>query len=762
MAIFLNGYQVELSSPTFTASVLDVPDPAEMRRFRAAHDKDWFLYWRDGKAYALPRVAAPSTCIGEERQLETTNHDHLHILTARLNDVLPAKFPWYEAFRKRPYSFLGQKDEIVALVTRTWNGLSPLVKEFEIRPRFELDPRLVEIHKDETVIGLFMKVAFHWSILAPVNQLRDAGLDLAGLHVVHRNPGQCERRLVGTIAEVGGNEVLLSEAYEDLRSIPVQQVWLEGSRASFARCLRHLLGSRYEEFEAQWAVQEGNFLLGPALDSLLRKMEDLLRKASPIVLTEDLEARVTGRLEVTNREDYQAVTVSPPVEYCFDAAKAKRHEIPWAGLVQYGPFSRDTFSKRTPRLLVVCPDQAVGKVSQFLKSFRDGIQSLADSRYRKGFSGTFGLVNPEFVTCPVPLLGTSDTQLADLYRRTIETHLAGSRDPYDAALVAILDNHGRLPDALNPYIYSKATLLLNGIPAQEIRFSTLTARHESLQWTMQNLAIAVYAKMGGIPWTVAHDLTVDDELVVGMGVAELSGSRFEARQRFVGITTVFRGDGNYLLSNISRVSSYDEYPELLQRSTVEVLNELKQRNGWRDGDTVRVVFHIHKPLKKVETAQIVERCVREVGCKQNIEFAFLTVSHDHPFKVLNTSQAGKATRNGVKGRFAPDRGTITQLGRYTRLLSTNGPNQIKRATTPLPTPVLIHLHRESSYRDLQYLTEQALKFTSLTWRSTQPAYTPVTIYYSELIAALLARLQVVPDWSPSVLNTKLRFSRWFL
>jgi hypothetical protein len=268
--------------------------------------------------------------------------------------------------------------------------------------------------------------------------------------------------------------------------------------------------------------------------------------------------------------------------------------------------------------------------------------------------------------------------------------------------------------------------------------------------------------MGGIPWTVAHDLAVDDELVIGMGLAELSGSRFDARQRFVGITTVFRGDGNYLLSNISRAAKYEEYPNLLQDTTVEVLTELKQRNGWRDGDTVRVVFHIHKPLKRIETAQIVERCVRGVGSKQNIEFAFLTVSHDHPFKVLNTAQLGKSTKNGVKGQYAPERGTFTQLGRYTRLLSTNGPNQIKRVTSPLPAPILIHLHRESSYRDLQYLTEQALKFTSLTWRSTQPAYTPVTIYYSELIAGLLARLQVVPEWSPSVLNTKLRFSRWFL
>ena len=112
--------------------------------------------------------------------------------------------------------------------------------------------------------------------------------------------------------------------------------------------------------------------------------------------------------------------------------------------------------------------------------------------------------------------------------------------------------------------------------------------------------------------------------------------------------------------------------------------------------------------------------------------------------------------------FTPERGLMAQLGRYTRLLCTNGPNLIKRPTSPLPSPILVHLHKESTYRDLPYLTDQVLKFTALSWRSTLPAERPVTIYYSELIAGLLARLQSIPGWSPVVLNTKLRTSKWFL
>ena len=87
---------------------------------------------------------------------------------------------------------------------------------------------------------------------------------------------------------------------------------------------------------------------------------------------------------------------------------------------------------------------------------------------------------------------------------------------------------------------------------------------------------------------------------------------------------------------------------------------------------------------------------------------------------------------------------------------------VARANSPLPKPLLINLHQDSTFFDLDYLAEQVLKFTALSWRSTLPVGTPVTIYYSERIAELLARLRQVPDWSPTALSVKLRWSRWFL
>lgn len=219
-----------------------------------------------------------------------------------------------------------------------------------------------------------------------------------------------------------------------------------------------------------------------------------------------------------------------------------------------------------------------------------------------------------------------------------------------------------------------------------------------------------------------------------------------------------------LLGHLSRECEYESYPQMLEENTVRVLEELRERNGWRDGDTVRIVFHAHKPLKRVEISKIVQSCVSQVGKGLHVQFAFLTITKDHPFKLVCPEFEGILDRKTgkIKARMVPPRGRVVQLGRFTRLLCTKGPTLIKRPVTPLPRPVLIKLHEESTYRDLQYLSEQVLKFTNLSWRGTLPSEDPVTIYYSELIAELLFRLHSVPGWSPTILNTRLRHIMWFL
>src|SRR6266700_1841302 len=143
MPTLLNGFEVAFAAPSFTANVLELPDPEGIAALRKQHEKDWFLYWRSGKLYAISRAEKPASALGKPTSLRWAEHEHLHLLVARINDLLPQKFPDWTAFRLRPFAFIGRKGELVSAITEGWTGLPPLVAMFKIHPTFELDPRII-------------------------------------------------------------------------------------------------------------------------------------------------------------------------------------------------------------------------------------------------------------------------------------------------------------------------------------------------------------------------------------------------------------------------------------------------------------------------------------------------------------------------------------------------------------------------------------------------------------------------------------------
>lgn len=778
MSIYLNGFRVKLSAQSFSTHIKEMPRNQDVGPLREALNDEWFLHWREGFLYGIAKVDSPQKKFGKKQVIACSSN--LQIVRSRIANLLPDLFSRYKPLKQKPFTFLAQKKELVSEINQVIKGLPDIVHSFKIFPKYILEPKIFSLNDDEADIGLFLRLKTSWQIRATLSSLQNEGVDLEGLYVVRRHPKPGQRRLVGRIERLFQQKVYLSESFDELDFINEDDVWIEGSNASFSRCLKAILGYQYEDFKSVRTERESQLLTGPALDKTLSEMQTFLVRKSPMRIAPDLDGTVSERIEVVNTEEYRSIITAPTVEYCFDSARTKKSPYPWVGIDKYGPFSRDFFSKKTPEIIVFFPDTAQGAVENFLRFLRDGIsikkketdqyrstQWREKSRYTGGFAKIFGLVNPKFTLHSIPWFKNTHKLPAKTYREEIERVLSSRETLPDAAIVVLLDNHAWLPDSENPYLQSKALLLMAGIPVQEIRLATVSQPQKDLQYTLQTFSLALYAKMNGLPWTVDQDLTINDELVIGIGTCELSGSRFMKSQRFVGITTVFRGDGNYLLGNLSKECSYDEYPSELKNSTLSILQEIKRRNGWQSGETVRLVFHAAKPLKNVEVAEIIAECVAQVGDEQNIEFAFLTISHDHPFIILDKSQNGipvsKQKPNGSrKGIYVPKRGTILQLGQYTRLLNTNGPQLIKRSNSPLATPLLIHLHPKSTYYDLTYLSEQVLKFTSLSWKSLLPASDPVTIYYSELIAKLLARLKSFRGWSPTMLNVKLRASKWFL
>ncbi len=754
-----NGFIVEIPD-LIDVVVRDMPSPSGVKAERERLQDFWFVHWTGGKLYHLRLSAGGPNVDGEQLTVPTSQYAWL--FRARVDDVIGVALPKYQPIRRRPFTFLAQRTELIAPAAERARVSHPLVSQFSVIPRFVLSPKTFEPVDGQSKLGVFINVEMQFDIAAPLDDLQSANIDLIGLHVVRRKHEPGKRRLVGRIARIEDNVTYLSEA-TDATTVETDSVKLEGSKESVARCLTTILGpGQYRGLMSALDDEQAAYFLGPDFDDVVSRLGALLAK-TPLPIALGQEAKIGERIVLANSDTSETVYIAPPVDYVFDRTGAQSHAFAWPGLTQFGPFDRTVFANKSPRLLVAFPASTQGKVETFLRAFRDGLGSNHRG-FAKGFRDLLGLVNLEFVMCPVPAQISDRAGSEAAYRTAIENRLAAGEE-VQGAIVVLFEEHAHLKGLQNPYLRTKALLLTLGIPTQEVRMPTVTQLPAFLQYTLQNFAVSVYAKLNGTPWTVNQDKAISDELVLGMGFAEFSGSRFVDRQRFVGITTVFSGDGNYLLGNVSKECNYADYPKMVRESMLSVLRELKTRNNWRPGDTVRVIFHAHRPLKRVDVGNIVFACVREIGAEQVLQMAFVTVSHDHPFMIMDRAEKGEPVKREsdvMKGEFAPMRGTIARIGKSTRLLATNSHKLIKRANSPLPAPLLISLHPDSTFKDVDYISEQALKFTSLSWRSTLPARTPVTIFYSERIAELLGRLKDVPDFSTAALSVKLKWSRWFL
>jgi hypothetical protein len=753
-----NGFEVRLPEQ-IDAIVRPLLEPSEVKAERERLKDHWFVHWMDGKLFHVRLKAGGPNVEGEHVVVETATHPWL--IRARLDDALEDALPDYSAVRRRPFTFLARKVQLIDAAATGANISHKLLSTFKVTPRFALNSKIYEPSDGETRVGLFVTIGMRYDIETGLAELQEAGVDLRGMYVVRRERQPGERGLLGRVRSIEDGIVTLYEETGEA-TLKVADVKLEGSKENFSRCLTTLLGSGYKKLLNALDDEEAGYRTGPNFDEAIKKMGSYLVKKA-IKLGDGIEATVGDRIMFANDGPARNIRLAPTVEYVFDRTGAKSAEYAWPGLSQYGPFDRSGFANRSPRILVAYPASTQGKVENFLRAFRDGMGANF-AAFSKGFVDLMGLTKVEFVMCPVEVSAGDRNDAFSRYNTAIEDKLAAAGEVH-AGIVVLLEEHARLTDDRNPYIHTKSLLLTLGVPTQEVRMPTVLLEPKSLQYTLQNFSVSMYAKLNGTPWTVNHDKAINDELVVGMGLAELSGSRTDKRQRFVGITTVFAGDGSYLLGNVSKECAYDGYPDAIRESMLGILRELKKRNNWRPGDTVRVVFHAHRPLKRVDVANIVFDCTREIGSEQDIQMAFVTISHDHPFVFLDRTERGIPIFKGSdtrKGAFAPARGSIARIGRLTRLLAVNAPKLIKRANAPLPTPLLVSLHPDSTFKDVDYLAEQALKFTSLSWRSTLPAATPVTIFYSERIAELLGRLKNIPNWSSANLNVKLKWSRWFL
>jgi hypothetical protein len=175
----------------------------------------------------------------------------------------------------------------------------------------------------------------------------------------------------------------------------------------------------------------------------------------------------------------------------------------------------------------------------------------------------------------------------------------------------------------------------------------------------------------------------------------------------------------------------------------KAVSKVRQDMNWQAKDQVRLVFHASFKQFNKNEVNAVKALMAGLG-DYEVEYAFLQLSGQHPYLLFDKSQNGVVDfeTKRSKGVYAPRRASTLQLSNRDVLLCLTGPSEVKRPEDGLPSPLLLTLHRDSSFTDMTYLSRQVFAFACHSWRTFLPGSLPVTIQYSDLIARPLGHLSL--------------------
>lgn len=731
MPLNLNAYPIVLADGASVSACSFTYDKEKLDECRKTHG-DTHSFYRDGENIL---------CFSPDNKYPVTGNevtvllsDNYWLLSFLFKDGLTR---FFKSLGRSPKGF--SPIELIS-ARPTDNILSNIITgdfPFSIFTKYEIGVRILK-GKHHLVIDCSTKRI----VTEKCAYFLDKGFDISGRYLTQEND-KGHNRLIGFVTGVKDKEITYQDRDGQSQVIDASIASLEASIDNLDDYIKFSFDNQAGELTEKIRVQLSVFNAGQNKKEKIDRLADYL-KTQKISSLNGVSFELGDALDVTR--DCQQF--SKPVFIFNDSG-----EVDWAekGFTQFGPYTKRTFDRNDPSICVICSQQHKGEIEQFVRKLLKGING--HKYFSAGLEGKFhiGTSRVEFFTVP--------NDSADAYKAAIESAIqkkAQDGDKWDLALVQVKDNQKSLPVDQSPYYIGRSLFFLHQIPVHNFTLELLNQYDSSLGYSLNNMALATYAKMGGVPWLLKSSPTLSHELVIGIGSAHTGGERFGPNQRIMGITTVFSGDGSYIVSNTSKAVPPSAYQSTLTSALKETLEKIRTRRNWQKGDTIRIVFHASVKKFNQDEIEAVKAVIAEYK-DYNIEYAFLKISEDHGLHMFDSATAGER-----KGKYAPPRGKYLKISNYEMLVYLIGGTQLRQDTDGHPRGLLVSVHKDSNFTDIKYLTAQLFNFSAHSWRSYFPNPMPVTISYSDLIAHNLGWLDKVPGWNASVMIGKIGQTQWFL
>jgi hypothetical protein len=359
-----------------------------------------------------------------------------------------------------------------------------------------------------------------------------------------------------------------------------------------------------------------------------RRVIEIPNGTSATIAQSPLEVYVVaGRADVP----WSAAVMKPP-RLRFDAAIPSRSEArAFQGLHAFGAYSLEGFAR--PNILLAYPSADHAEAECF------GNKLIRGSGNYPGFQKLFGIPDelaPRVENLRLP----SGVEIRNVQRlrAALNQWAAGAHPHGEPSLAIVIVPHTDRWNIDTPYYTAKQFFAARGTPSQMV---TLELLHDTgrMTWSLANIALAAFAKLGGVPWVVDAGEHSGD-LVLGVGRANVQQAG-GGRHRIFGYAVAFVANGAYISTHsFPPAGDEDEYEHRLKDAIVAALNETRE---W-DEEPRRIVIHLAKRTGR-----------REIQAAEANDSGDWTLDRDYP---KGRSPLAQFPRLAVVGRVVPALGRL--------------------------------------------------------------------------------------------------------
>lgn len=263
----------------------------------------------------------------------------------------------------------------------------------------------------------------------------------------------------------------------------------------------------------------------------------------------------------------------------------------------------------------------------------------------------------------------------------------------------------------------------------------------AFKFHLPNIATAILAKIGGIPWQLQNRHRTND-LIIGVGAFKSE----KIGKRYIGSAFCFDNDGIF--------KKFDCYKDDDLEHIVQDIRKALGKYIAEDLTADRVIIHYYKTMSRKNSKKITDMLMR---LNFNIPLFIVTIN-----KTEASDYVGFDTENPG---LMPISGTYIKLG-YNEFLLYNNSRYGNEGKWEYLFPVKIKLakifpsgskeEKVLLMEEVRELLSQIYKFSRMYWKSVKQQNLPITIKYPEMVA------EIVPHFEDDYLPEFGRRNLWFL